>query len=65
MAFEKSIAQSFAQRLASERQQLEMKLASLTAGSPDFRAIQKKLRLIETAASIDGWLSSPELRPPT
>ncbi|WP_424632143.1 hypothetical protein [Bradyrhizobium sp. SYSU BS000235] len=62
---DKSIAQSLAQRLASERQQLEMKLASLPAGSGERKAIQKKLRQIETAASIDGWLSSPGLQPPT
>ncbi len=62
---DKSIAQSLAQRLASERQQLEMKLASLPAGSGELKAIRKKLRQIETAASIDGWLSSSGPQPPT
>jgi hypothetical protein len=63
MAYQ-SIAQSFAQRLASERQQLEEKLESLPAGSLQREAILKKLRQIETAVSIDRWLSSRELQPP-
>jgi hypothetical protein len=60
----KSIAESLARSLATERQQLEIRLASLPAGSAERYTIQKKLRQIETASSIDGWVSSPGLQPP-
>jgi hypothetical protein len=65
MAFNKTIAQSFSGRLASEKLQLEKKLETIPAGCPEHEAILRKLRQIATASTIDGWLSSPGLQPPT
>jgi hypothetical protein len=65
MAFIKSIAQSFAQRLASEKLQLEKKLENTPPGSGEHEAIVRQIRQLDTAESMDGWLSSPGLQPPT
>jgi hypothetical protein len=65
MVIDKSIAQTFAQRLAREREELEKRLKVVPAGSAEHDAVVSKIRKIDTAATIDGWLASRELQPPT
>jgi hypothetical protein len=54
---------SFARRIAEEKQRVEAELAKAKPG-PARDALEKKLRQLEVAAHADEWLSSPGLRSP-
>jgi len=49
--------------IALEKQLLEREAAKLTSG-PAKIELQRKIRHLETAAHVQGWLFSPGLRPP-
>jgi hypothetical protein len=54
---------TFLGNIAAEKAKLEAELANLKPG-PQMDAIRKKLRQLDTAAHISGWLTSPGLQPP-
>ena len=59
----RSVSQTFEDRIAAEKAQLEAQAAKVKPG-PEKNALLRKIRQYETAANISGWLSSPELQPP-
>jgi hypothetical protein len=59
----RSVLHSFEDQIAAEKARLEAQVASLPP-SPQQDALRKKIRQLDTAAHINEWISSPELRPP-
>lgn len=58
-----SVPHTFAENLAAEKAKLEAQATKLKPGS-QMDALLKKIRQIDTAARINDWLTSPELRAP-
>jgi hypothetical protein len=54
---------TFEENIAAEKARLEAQVAKLKAG-PQRDVLLKKLRQLDTASHINGWLTSPGLRPP-
>ena len=54
----------FEENIAAEKAKLEAQIAKLKPG-PQMDALRKKVRQLETASQMSGWLSSPGLRTPT
>lgn len=59
----RSTPRSFAQRLSDEKARLLAQLQETKPG-PQQDLLIGKLRQIETASQIDGWLTSKDLQPP-
>lgn len=59
-----SVPHSFVKQIVAEKTELEEQ-ASRLPPSPQKYTLLKKIRQLETAARVDGWLASPGLRPPT
>jgi hypothetical protein len=59
----RSTPHTFEGNIAAERAKLEAELAKLNSG-PQMDALRKKIRLLDTAAHMSEWLSSPGLQPP-
>ena len=59
----RSIPHTFEQNITAERAKLEAQLAQLKPG-PQMDALRKKIRQLDVAAHMNGWLSSPGLQPP-
>ena len=55
---------TFQQRLIEEAQRFKEAAEKLPPGTAR-ELLMRRVRQAETAAHIDGWLSSPGLRPPT
>ena len=54
---------TFDERLNAEKTRVQTKLECANPG-PQRDVLERKLRQIETALHIDGWVSSRELQPP-
>ena len=54
---------TFDERLNAEKARIEAALENMEPG-PERDLLDRKLRHIETALHINGWLSSTELQPP-
>jgi hypothetical protein len=54
---------SFDERLTAEKLRIKAALENARLGS-ERDLLERKLRQIETALHIDGWVSSKELQPP-
>ncbi|MCK1518436.1 hypothetical protein IVB22_39410 [Bradyrhizobium sp. 190] len=59
----RSAPHTFEENIAVEKTKLEAQLATLKPG-PEFDAIRKKIRQLDTASHMAGWLSPPGLQPP-
>jgi hypothetical protein len=55
---------TFEENIVAEKAKLEAKMAKLKPG-PQMEALRKKIRQLETASQMSGWLSSPGLRTST
>jgi hypothetical protein len=55
---------TFEERLAAEALKLKEAAKDLPPGSPAQEQLLRRARQAETAQRINGWLSSPGLRPP-
>ena len=60
----RSSPHTFEENIAAEKAMLEAQIAKLKPG-PQMDALRKKVRQLETASQMSGWLSSPGLRTPT
>ena len=60
----RSSPHTFEENIAAEKAKLEAQIAKLKPG-PQMDALRKKVRQLETASQMSGWLSSPGLRTPT
>ena len=60
----RSAPHTFEGNIAAEKAKLEARLADLKPG-PQMDALRKKVRQLETASQMSGWLSSPGFRTPT
>jgi hypothetical protein len=55
----RSVHHTFGENIAAEKAELEAQAAQLKPG-PQMDAVLKKIRQLETASHMSGWLSSPE-----
>jgi hypothetical protein len=54
---------TFEQNIAAEKARLEAELTKLKPG-PEWDAVQRKIRQLDTAAHLSDWLRSPGLKSP-
>ena len=59
-----SIPHTFEDQIAAEKKRLEEQIASMPYG-PQRDVMVRKIRQLETASHMSGWLSSPGLQTPT
>jgi hypothetical protein len=59
----RSVPHTFEDRIAAEKSKLEAQVANVPHG-PARDAVLKKIRQLETASRVNGWLTSPGLQPP-
>ena len=59
----RSVPHTFEEQLSAEKARCTQRLAEAPHG-PERNALVKKIRQIETAESLNEWLSSPGLRAP-
>ena len=60
----RSVPHAFKDKIAAERVKLEAQLAKMKPG-PETDGLRRKLRQLETASHMSGWLSSTGLQAPT
>jgi hypothetical protein len=59
----RSVPHTFEEKIAAAKAKLEAKVAKLKPG-PHREALLSKIGQLDTAASMNEWLSSPGLQPP-
>ena len=59
----RSVPHTFEENIAAERAKLEAQIAQLKPG-PQRDGLLRKIRQLDTASHMNGWLTSPGLRPP-
>jgi hypothetical protein len=55
---------SLDKRLAEQARQIRTQAESLPQGSKEREDLMRQARQADTASHMNGWLTSPELRPP-